>query len=100
MKNQLIPPPELAPPSLRDWSDEEKVALWAQMVENGDQLVMAGLRDRVGPDGDPQAAFLEWLDRRTAEHDRALFQMITNLRQRERAYAERNAIPDKSLPSP
>ncbi len=87
MKNQLIPPPELALPSIRDLPDEEKVALWAQMVEDGDQLVMAGLRDRVGPNGDPQAAFLEWLDRRTAEHDRAIVQMITNLRRRERADA-------------
>jgi len=72
---------------VRDLPDEEKIALWAQMVEDGDQLLMAGLRDRVGPNGDPQAAFLEWLGRRTAEHDRAFVHMITNLRRRERANA-------------
>jgi hypothetical protein len=88
MKNQLIPPPELAPPSIRDLPDEEKIAIWATMVDEGDQLVLLGFRDRVGPNGDPQAAFLEWLDRRTAEHDRATVQMITNLRRRERANAE------------
>jgi hypothetical protein len=87
MKNQLIPPPELAPDSIRDMPDEEKVALWAQMVEDGDQILMASLRDRMGPDGDPQRAFLEWLDRRTAEHDKAVARMITNLRRRERANA-------------
>jgi hypothetical protein len=87
MKNQLIPPPELAPDSLRGMPDEEKVALWAQMVEEGDQILMASLRDRVGPDGDPERAFLEWLERRMAEHDKAIAHMITNLRQRERANA-------------
>ena len=87
MKNQLIPPPELAPPSIRHLPAEEKIAIWAQMVDEGDQLVMLSLQDRVGPNGDPQAAFLEWLDRRTAEHDRAIVRMITNLRRRERANA-------------
>ncbi len=87
MKNQLIPPPELAPPSIRDMPDEEKVALWALMVEEGDAIIMANMRERVGPDGDPEKAFLEWLDRRTAEHDKAIVRMITNLRRRERANA-------------
>jgi hypothetical protein len=87
MKNQLIPPPELAPPSIRHLPPKEKVALWAQMVDEGDQLVMAGLRRRVGPDGDAQTAFLQWLDRRNAEHDRAIVRMITEMRRRERAYA-------------
>jgi hypothetical protein len=87
MKNQLIPPPELAPPSIRHLPAIEKIAIWAQMVDEGDQMVMAGLRRRIGPNGDVHAAFLEWLDRQTAEHDRAIAQMITNLRRRERAHA-------------
>jgi hypothetical protein len=86
MKNQLIPPPELAPPSVRDFPAEQKIALWAEMVDEGDQFLMASLRRRLGPNADVQAAFLEWLDRRNAEHDRAVVQMITNLRRRERAY--------------
>ncbi len=85
MKNQLIPPPELAPPSLRHLPAEEAIALWARIVDEGDQIVLASLRDRVGPDGDVHAAFLEWLDRRTAEHDRALINMLTNLHRREAA---------------
>ena len=88
MRNQLILPPELAPDSIRGMPDEEKVALWAQVVDEGDQILMASLRDRVGPNGDPHAAFLEWLDRRDAEHDRAIGLMITNLRRRERAWCE------------
>ncbi len=96
MKNQLIPPPELAPDSIRGMPVEDKVAIWARIVEEGDQLVMACLRDRVGPDGDVQAAFLEWLDRRTAEHDRAIVHMITNMRRRERAWRE--AFPNDPSP--
>jgi len=88
MKNQLIPPPELAPPSIRDMPPKDKVALWAQMVDEGDQLVLAGLRRRIGPNGDLAKAFHEWLDRRDADHDRAIEHMITELRRRERNHAQ------------
>jgi hypothetical protein len=88
MKNQLIPPPELAPPSIRHLPAVQKIALWAQMVDEGDQLVLAGIRQRLGPNGDYEAAFLKWLDRRTEDHDRAVFQMISNLRRREREYGQ------------
>ena len=98
MKNQLIPPPELAPPSVRHLSAEEKIAIYARMVDEGDEFVMACMRDRVGPDGDAEKAFLEWLDRRNAEHDRAIALMITNLRRRERA--SREASPNDSTPPP
>jgi hypothetical protein len=87
MKNQLIPPPELAPPSVRHLPASEKIAVWAAMVEEGDEFVMANLQRRVGPNGDAQAAFLALLDRRRAEHDRAVAMMITNMRRRERANA-------------
>ena len=87
MKNQLIPPPELAPPSMRHLSPEQKVAVWAQMVDEGDELVMAGLRRRIGPNGDVQAEFLKWVERRDAEHDRMIVRMITEMRRREREYA-------------
>jgi hypothetical protein len=98
MKNQLIPPPELAPPSVRHLPASEKIAVWAAMVEEGDEFVMTCLRDRVGPDGDVEKAFREWLDRRTVEHDRGIALMITNLRRRERAWRE--AFPDEPAPPP
>ncbi len=88
MKNQLIPPPELAPPSIRHLAPDEKVALWAQMVDEGDQMVIAGLQRRLGPHGDVEAAFLAWLDRRTAEHDRALVQMLKTLHRGNRSHGQ------------
>jgi hypothetical protein len=87
MKNQLIPPPELAPPSVRHLPVRQKIAIWAEMVDEGDRFLMANMRRRVGADGDAEAACLAWLERRTAEHDRAVAQMITNLCRRERAHA-------------
>jgi hypothetical protein len=86
MKNQLIPPPELAPPSIRHVPVKDKIAIWAQMVDEGDQMVMANLRGKGLSEADAHKAFLEWLDRRNAEHDRAMARMITELRRREREY--------------
>lgn len=86
MKSQLIPPPELAPPSIKHLPPAMKVALWGQMVDEGDQMVMAGLRRKVGPHGDVHAAFLEWLDRRNEEHDRTMARMITEMRRREKTH--------------
>jgi hypothetical protein len=87
MKHQLIPPPELAPPSVRHLPVEQKVALWAAMVDEGDQIVLGNLQEKLGPGGDLQQAFREWLTRRTAEHDRATARMISEMRRRERNHA-------------
>lgn len=91
MKNQLIPPPELAPPSIRHLPVEEKVALWAKLVDDVEGSVLAYLRDSLGSESEAQGVFIEWLNGQNAEHDRAIALMITNLRRRERAYSERMA---------
>jgi hypothetical protein len=88
MKHQLIPPPELAPPSIKHLPGDVKIAAWGQMVDEGDQMVLAGLRRKLGPNGDVHAAFLEWLDRRNEEHDRTIARMITEMRRRERAHGQ------------
>ena len=87
MKNQLIPPSELAPPSIGHLSVEERIALWAQMVDEGDELVLAALRRQVGPDGDVAAAFVEWLDRRADEKIRQL-QSVANSRRGKRGHGK------------
>ena len=75
MKNQLIPPPEFAPPGIGDLPVKERIALWAQMVDEGDQLVIAALRREFGPNADLADAFTAWLDRRADEKIREL-QMV------------------------
>ncbi len=83
MKNQLIPPPELAPPGIGHLSVQERITLWAQMVDEGDELVLAALRRELGPDADLTAAFTQWLDRRSDEKIREL-RMVAESRRRER----------------
>jgi hypothetical protein len=87
MKNQLIPPPEFAPPSIGHLSVKERIELWAQMVDEGDQLVLAALRRDLGPDADLVAAFTEWLDRRSDEKIREL-RAVAETRRRERKNGE------------
>lgn len=83
MSNQLIPPPELAPPSIRHLPCEKKIELWMQLVEENEALVLSGLRAKIGPNGDLKAAYREWNRRRLEEKDRALVQFLENLSRRE-----------------
>ena len=82
MKNQLIPPPELAPPSIGHLSVPERIALWVRMVDDGDRLIQAALRREIGPDGDLVAAFRAWLERRSDEKIRELRAVAESRRRR------------------
>jgi len=95
MKNQLIPPPELAPPGIGHLSVKERIELWAQMVEEGDQLVLAALRRELGPNADLAAAFTQWLDRRADEKIREL-RMVAQSCRREQELAR--AFPGEQVP--
>ena len=85
MNDQLIPPPELAPPSVKHLSLEKRVELWANLVNSCEALLLAGLRQRIGPAGDLQAAYREWYARYTVERERAHIQFLENLSRREAA---------------
>lgn len=87
MKNQLIPPPELAPPSIGDLPVKERILLWARMVDEGDQLVLSALRRELGPSADLTAAFTDWLDRRADEKIREL-RAVAESRRREQRNGE------------
>jgi hypothetical protein len=83
MSNQLIPPPELAPPSVKHLHLEKRLELWANLVESCEAMLLAGLRQRVGPGGDLQAAYRQWHARRMADRDRAQILFLENLSRRE-----------------
>lgn len=85
--NQLIPPPELAPPSVKHLTTQQKVTIWAQMVDDGDQILLAGLRQKYGSEEQARAAALKWLERRNADHETAVVRMIQEMRRRERQHA-------------
>lgn len=74
--SQLIPPPDLAPPSISHLSFTDRALLWAQMVDEGDTLVYDGFRRRYESEGDVQRAVAEWLERRAVESTAAKFRML------------------------
>jgi hypothetical protein len=77
--NQLIPPPELAPPVPEDSTPEQRVELWLGLLELGEQLLLAGLRHQLGPAGDVMAAYRQWREQQMHEHDRTLQRMVARL---------------------
>ena len=81
--SQLIPPPELAPPSVKHLSLEKRLELWAQLVDESDALVRAGLRAKIGPHGDLQAAYRDWYSRQMQEHEQVLYKFAESLSMRE-----------------
>jgi len=74
--NQLIPANDLAPPSIRHLSSEDRIRLWAEIVDEGDRMLLGGFRDTYGSDELATQAFLAWLDRRSAESTAAKFRML------------------------
>jgi hypothetical protein len=84
--NQVIPLPELAPPSVKHLPTGKKVQMWAQMVDEGDQILLASLKQRHGSLDSARAAAIKWLERRNADHERAVARMIREMRRREREH--------------
>jgi hypothetical protein len=83
MSNQLIPPPEFSPPSVKHLPFEKRIQLWANLVDTCEAFLISGLRSRIGPNGDLQAAYREWYARSMQEHERAQIQLLENLSRRE-----------------
>lgn len=82
---QLIPSPEFAPPSIKHLPLAKRIQLWAELVDEGDALLKAGLRAKIGPTGDIEAAYRDWYARHMEEHDLNQIVFLENLTRRERA---------------
>jgi len=83
MAGQLIPPPELDPKSDRAVTPEMGVELWLDVLNCGEEFLLAGLRQRLGPDGDlaegVRQNYARWLD----EHDAMMRNMMLRLAERK-----------------
>lgn len=79
MAGQLIPPPELDPRSERKITPSMGVTLWLDVLNCCEQFLLAGLRDRLGPDGDlaegVRRNYANWLE----EHDQMTRNMMLRL---------------------
>lgn len=78
--SQLIPPPDLAPPSIAHLSPADRVRLWARMVDEGDRLVFEGFLRRHGTESAARQAAREWLDRRADDSIVAKARMLAGRR--------------------
>jgi hypothetical protein len=75
MAGHLIPPPELSPEVSPHATLPQRVAMWRDLVDTCEQFLLAGLRRKIGPDGDLRAAYRQWYSQQMEEHDRKLVQM-------------------------
>jgi len=87
MAGQLIPSPELAPSIPKGLSTKQKIELWVDLVDTCEQFLLAGLRRRVGPDGDVVGAYRRWYVEHREEHDRTMYRMLEELYRRENNHA-------------
>jgi hypothetical protein len=85
--NELLPPPELEPTLPEGLTSEQRIALWADLVDACEQFLLAGLRRQVGPDGDVWAAYRQWYAEQMEEHDRTIRHMLEELCRREGFHA-------------
>ena len=82
MANQLIPPPGMEPVIPDQLTPEQRVALWADLVDAGEALLLAGLRREIGPNGDIREAYRRWYAQQMEEHDRWMRHLAENLHRR------------------
>jgi hypothetical protein len=82
MANQLIPPPGMEPSIPDRLTPDQRLALWVDVLDTGEEFLLAGLRREVGPDGDIREAYRRWWARQSEEHDKAMRLMAANLYRR------------------
>lgn len=41
---------------------QERFRIWKDLMDTCEQLLLAGLRHKIGPDGDLDAAYREWIE--------------------------------------
>jgi hypothetical protein len=68
--------------------------MWYAVMEACDELLRAGIRREVGPDGDFEAAYRRWHEERYAEHEQYLLRMAAQLNKA----AEMNKKVDHASP--
>lgn len=78
---------DLSPPSTIHLPPAERVRVWLDLMELTDQLFLAGLRHRIGPDGDLREAVRKWYreDREDREQrDADIAHFMKRLHQRDK----------------
>ncbi|MEX2212925.1 MAG: hypothetical protein WD768_02280 [Phycisphaeraceae bacterium] len=61
--------PRVGPPLTPSATPGQRVAMWIDLMRASDELLLAGLRRRIGPGGDVVAACRAWYEREMDERD-------------------------------
>jgi hypothetical protein len=78
---------DLTPPISDRTTPEQRLALWADLVDVCEQLLLAGLRREVGSEGDVWSAYRRWWAERSEEHDRGLYRLMEGFTRRGAGHA-------------
>ena len=65
----------------------ETRGVYFDLLDTCEALLLAGLRERIGPEGDLNAAYREWYWKQMEEHDRMMFHMMEEFHRRTTAHA-------------
>ncbi len=97
-EQSVDPLPELAPPSIKHLQLEKRVEIWAQLVNECDALVRAGLRAKIGSKGDFEEAYRQCT--RGTRKNMSVSSMLTPRSLRgERSSMVSEAFPADPLPT-
>lgn len=78
MTAELIPPPELDHPLPDGLSPDQLVALWLDVLEASDQMLLAGLAATLPAGADVREAYRQWY----AQYNREHFEMLERMAER------------------
>ncbi len=85
------PPRPAAPRTVNGITPGQRVEMWADLMDSCEAILRAGLRRKVGPEGDVEAAYREWYDRQMAEHDKTLRHTLQRINEAEARHARGDA---------
>lgn len=80
--HQLIPPPEADPAVPAAASREQCVAMWLDLVEATDQILLSTLRSTLGSEAEARAAYRRCYEEQMREHDRTVRHMCEEFHRR------------------
>jgi hypothetical protein len=81
---QLIPSPELAPGPPPGATREQCVAMWFDLVEATDEILLAALQSRYKSQAEAEAAYRQIYARQVEEHDKKVHHMMSEFDRRSR----------------
>ena len=74
--------PCLLPSGSENDTPAMRIAQWCDAVNASEQFLLAGLRRKIGPEGDLQAAYRQWYEDHLREHDRMLIHLAEEFARR------------------